>query len=113
MLQKTTRLEAIQIGEDGELMLRFKKTATVDGAPVEISGDTGWHRTMVPPGTDPDVQMAAVNANLTDMGYTPPAAGDMTLIRNIASSVHTTEVRAAYRAKMEALDEANNDPPVR
>lgn len=96
-LERKTRLEAIQIADDGTLLIRMKKTI-VDGGEVLKEE---WHRTAIPPGIDPDAQMQAVADHLATMGFEAPPAADKALVKTIAQDRHTPGVKAAYAAKRE------------
>ena len=94
MIEKKTIIDQIEITRDGTIQVRLALLVLEDGE--EIS--SAWHRTSIPPGTDPASQMAAVNTHLQQMNKSPIT--DFSLLTNIAPVVHTKEVKAAYQKKL-------------
>lgn len=106
-IEKTTRLEAIQFTDDGTLLVRMQKRVIVDGEVMKEE----WHRTAIPPDTDPDEQMNMVNAHLAAMGHGPVSAKHVDIVRAATKVEHTPARKEAYKAKIEAAKIAANLNP--
>jgi hypothetical protein len=89
-LSKKTVIDHIEISRDAAIQVRFALLILEDGE--EIS--SAWHRTSIPPGTDPMQQMAAVNAHLKQMNK--DTVKDTSLLEQVCALVHTQEVKARY-----------------
>lgn len=94
-IERTASLESIQFAEDGTVFIRFRKR-TAMGAEVL---QEGWHRTAIPPGTDPAEQLAAVDTHLAEMGFAAPPEASKALLATVAGALHTEPVVAAYRER--------------
>lgn len=79
-------IDRIQINDDGTLHVRIRKS------------DGGWHRTVIPPGTDPVAQMAAVNRHLAQMGCKVVPAAGIAAVCEKCAELHAPERVAAFRA---------------
>ena len=97
---KRTVIDQIEITRDGTIQLRMAKAVVDDDGTVLSSG---WHRTIVPPDGDVDLQMQAVNSHLVmGLGYPAVAAADIERVKAIIPVVHTKKVRDDFAAKVEA-----------
>jgi len=90
---KTTSLDQIEIISNGTVQVRI--ALRVEDGPNILAHK--WHRTALPPETTIDLQMAAVNEHLVQMGYNPVSASDIAKIASICSAAWTTEIISAYR----------------
>jgi len=86
------------VAGEGMVQVRIAKLTHIDDTLVERA----YHRINLPPGHDIDEAMAAVNANLADMGYSAVGEADISLIKANADVQWTPERIAAYQAKLEA-----------
>ena len=98
-MQKQTTVNQIEIAGDGSIGVRLAKQIVDDDGTVLSSQ---WHRTLMPPGTDIDAQMAAVNASLTGMNAAAVAPADIDRIKAYAITAWTVDAIAAYAAKAAA-----------
>jgi hypothetical protein len=98
MITKQTIIDQTEITRDGMIQIRFGLLLVEDGNVI----DTKWHRTSIPPGTDVDAQIAAVNTHLLSLGKMEADAAGISRLKTLVQTVHTPEVVAAYRAKMNA-----------
>ena len=105
-ISKSTILDQIEITRDGTIQVRLAILVLEDGE--EISST--WHRTSIPPGTDPVAQMAAVNAHLQQMKK--GNVQDTSLIEQVVAIVHTPEVKQRYAEKQEAMEDVLAMPSV-
>jgi hypothetical protein len=95
MIEKKTVVDQIEITRSGVIQIRFGVLLVEDG--VEVA--SAWHRTSIEPGTDPDAQMASVNAHLAQMGKAQVDAPDLGKVKNVVALMHTPEVKAQFAAK--------------
>lgn len=96
-MHKQTVLDQIEITRDGTIGLRFAKEVVDDDGTV-ISKE--WHRTALPPGTDIDGQMEAVNNHLAaDLKCAPVAASEIARVHALTPIVWTKAVREAQARK--------------
>jgi hypothetical protein len=95
-MQKQTVVDQIEVTRDGTVQVRMAKEI-VDGENV-LSRE--WHRTALPPGSDIDLQFAAVNEHLTggDLNWAAVSDADISKVRDVTEAVWTAEVVAAYQA---------------
>ncbi len=114
-IEKKTIVDQIEITRDGTIQLRLGLLLVEDG--VEI-GCT-YHRTAIPPGTDPAAQLAAVDAHLTKMGKATLDTSEAKRVTDIAPVVHTLEAVSKYaqkvvesNLKVAAMIEATKPTPV-
>jgi hypothetical protein len=87
-----TAYSQIEITPDGILQIRL--------AIAEGDEEPHYHRTTIPPGTDVDAQMDAVDVHLEQMGFPKVAPEDRARIKRIAAVEHTPEVIETYRASL-------------
>lgn len=76
--------------------VRIRKETVIDGRVADVD----FHRTVISPGVPVEAQMAAVNADLVQLGYEAVNADDMQSIRDEVAREHTPQVIAAFRAKL-------------
>ncbi len=100
-LEQKTLIDQIEILRDGTLRVRMNKTV-VDGETVIASG---YHRTVLTPGVDADVQLAAVNGHLAALGAAPVEDGEWDRLRRIAAVEHTPAAVASWRQKFAIADD--------
>lgn len=99
-MHKQTVLDQIEISRDGTINLRFAKEVVDDDGTV-ISSE--WHRTVCPPGTDVDAQIAAVNQHLVvGLKCMPVDAADIARVKALTPTVWTKAVKDAHAAKLAA-----------
>lgn len=91
-MAKQSSVNQIEITSGGSVQFRIALDV-VDGSSVE---SRKWHRSALPPGSDIDAQMSAVNANLQAMGW--PPVTDYQAIKDHAAVAWTPEVIAAFKA---------------
>lgn len=96
-LERKTRLEAIQFAENGTLMVRIQKRTILDGEVLKEE----WHRTSVPPNVSAEAQMAEVNKHLQAMGFEAVPDDGAAIVAQVAESVQTDDVKAAFAAAAE------------
>lgn len=77
-MKKQTVIDQIEIKRDGTVNIRIAKEIVDDHGTVLLSE---WHRTVLPPGQDIDVQMMAVNDHLVQMRCEPVSGPDMERLR--------------------------------
>lgn len=98
MLLQRTIIDQIEITSGGVIGIRFAKQI-VDAADGSVKA-TAWHRTVVPPGTDPMEQIAVVNTNLEAMDEARVDASKDELVKMLPAVValaHTPEKIAKYQ----------------
>jgi hypothetical protein len=98
MLERTSRLEAIQFAEDGTLLVRIQKRVCLDGEVLKEE----WHRTSIPPGDSVDAQMAMVNDHLVKSGFDPVPEASIKTLGVIAKAVQTDELAETDVVRQEA-----------
>lgn len=101
-MRKQTVIDQIEITRDGTINIRLSKEVVDDDESVIQIGN---HRTVLPPVADLDVQLAAVNENLTRDLKMPAIADDDQLLvrlRAVAPLVQTDAVKKAYAEKLAA-----------
>jgi len=98
MLERKTTLETLQFVDNGTILVRLKRSIVLDGEVLKEE----WHRTSIPPDVDPEQQMAAVSAHLISMGFEACPAEQVQTIKLVSDRVHTAEVKAAYKARLDA-----------
>lgn len=101
-MKKQTILDKIEIERDGAFGLRFAKQIVDDDGTVLHSE---WHRTMLPPGGDLDRQMAAVNANLAEMGAATVETHELARVKTLTPAVWTKDVMARHATREKARAE--------
>lgn len=102
MITRKTVVDQIEVNRDNRVYVRFGVLLLEDGVEVECK----WHRTVIEPGTDPDLQIRLVNAHLKSMSRAPVDEAGLGRLRDIVKSTHTPEVVAAFKAQMAELAKA-------
>lgn len=99
MIEKRSIVDQIEITRSGAVQVRFALLLVEDDKEI----DSKWHRTVVNPGIDVDLQMGAVNRDLASARINMPAitSKQTEQLKAVCKLVHTPEVVAAYRARME------------
>jgi len=98
-LTRKTIVDQIMIDRNGAIHVRYG-LQIFDGS-TEI--DCKWHRTVFQPGTDVDVQTAAVNADLQQRNLSAPIPFVETdKIKGYADLAWTPDVVAAAQARRKA-----------
>lgn len=98
MLTQKTVIDRISIAPSGAVEIELGLVIENDG--VEIA--RAKHGTAFEPGDDAAQRLAQVNAHLATMGRDALPAKDVSRIANVAAAVHTPEVIAAHKARIEA-----------
>ena len=94
-MPKQLIIEQIEITNDGTVQVRMHKLSS-DGDLI------GNHRTSLPPATDINAQVAAVNAHMAEENYSAISDADVAKLTAICNTVWTAEVIAAYQAAQES-----------
>lgn len=102
MIEKQTKLDRMEILSNGVIQIRLAKQIVEDGVVISQS----WHRTVIPPVTNPSDQMAAVNTHLIQMGF--PALTELTELESIAGIIQTEDRKQAWIDKQEELPDLPN-----
>jgi hypothetical protein len=100
-MPKQLIIEQIEITNNGTVQVRMHKLSS-DGDLI------GNHRTSLPPATDINAQVAAVNAHMATENYTEISDADVAKLTAICNTVWTAEVVAAYQAAQAAAEAARN-----
>lgn len=90
---KISLVDQIGFTDLGVINLRFIKRTVVDQKAYDE-----FHRSVIEPGADPLVQMAAVNADLVRMGYEAIDDDKVLMIASLAERVQTKDVIAKFVA---------------
>jgi hypothetical protein len=90
-MAKSLSIEQIEITSNGTVQVRLHKLSS-DGDLI------GNHRTSLPPATDINAQIAAVNAHMATENFTAISAADVAKLTAICNAAWTAEVIAAYQA---------------
>lgn len=70
---------------------------------IKIIKDNGKnHRTSIPPGFNPVIQMNLVNEHLELLGMSPVSDDDIQLITNIVTQIHTPEMILKYQTQLDS-----------
>ena len=93
-----TKLSQIEIAPDGTVQVRLWKPGSDEQHPG------GYHRTIIPPGTDPKAQFDAVDAHLVAMGY--PPLDDRSMVLDAVNTFQTPARVKAYAARVKAGEDA-------
>ena len=103
MIEKKTVIDQIEITRSGSIQIRLGLLLVEDGEELSCQ----WHRTVIEPDGDIDVQIAAVNVGLAAMRAAPVSdVGRVALLKSLKPMVHTPEVIQAFTAKRRAASEA-------
>lgn len=110
-IDKRVVLSQIEVQPDGIVQIRLDKQV-VEGETV-LSRE--YHRTAISPGASVENQMAAVNANLKEMGWPAVKPDVIKRIKRIVDVEHTPDVVKAHVAQLRAQgvrfgDEADATP---
>ena len=100
-MPKQLIIEQIEITNDGTVQVRMHKLSS-DGDLI------GNHRTSLPPATDINAQVAAVNAHMAEENYSPISDADVAKLTAICNAAWTPAVIAAYQAQMAAQASQRN-----
>jgi hypothetical protein len=90
-MAKQLIIEQIEITKDGTVQVRMHKLSS-DGDLI------GNHRTSLPPATDINAQIGAVNAHMAEENYSAISDADVAKLTAICNAAWTPEVIAAYQA---------------
>ena len=97
-MPKQLIIDQIEVTSNGTVQVRMHKLSS-DGDLI------GNHRTALPPATDINAQVAAVNAHMATENYSAISDADVAKLTAICNAAWTAEVVAAYQA---AQAEAQN-----
>lgn len=98
MLERYTTVDQIEITRSGIIQVRFGKQIRETETGEVVSQE--WHRTVLEPGADLDVQLAAVNAHLQSLAWAECSDQELALLRQLVPLVHTPERTARHRARV-------------
>ncbi len=92
-MAKSLIIEQIEVTSNGTVQVRMHKFSS--------DGDLlGNHRTILPPATDINVQVAVVNAQMATENYSAISDSDVAKLTAICNAAWTDEVIAAYQASL-------------
>jgi len=91
-MAKQLIIEQIEITNNGTVQVRLHKLSS-DGDLI------GNHRTSLPPATDINAQIGAVNAHMAEENYSAISDADVVKLTAICNAAWTPEVIAAYQAQ--------------
>jgi hypothetical protein len=94
-------IEQIEVTSNGTVQVRMHKMSS-DGDLI------GNHRTALPPATDINAQVAAVNAHMATENYSAIPDADVVKLTAICNAAWTEAVVAAYQAAQAAAEAARN-----
>ena len=94
-ITRRTSLNQIEVLENHIIQVRLGKLIEEDGVML----NTRWHRTLINPGEDAQLQMEAVNEHLVLMGEVPLPQEEIDRIVAIAGVEHTPKVVLQYRTE--------------
>ena len=100
-MAKSLIIDQIEVTSNGTVQVRMHKMSS-DGDLI------GNHRTLLPPATDINAQVAAVNAHMATENYSAIPDADVVKLTAICNAAWTTEVIAAYQAAQAAAEAARN-----
>ena len=90
-MAKSLIIDQIEVTSNGTVQVRMHKMSS-DGDLI------GNHRTLLPPATDINAQVAAVNAHMATENYSAISDSDVVKLTAICNVAWTAEVVAAYQA---------------
>lgn len=94
-MSKQLIIEQIEVTSNGTVQVRMHK--------ISSDGDLiGNHRTSLPPATDINAQVDAVNAHMATENYPAISDADVSKLTAICNAAWTPEVIAAYQAAQAA-----------
>lgn len=100
-MPKQLIIDQIEVTNNGTVQVRMHKLSS--------DGDLlGNHRTSLPPATDINAQIAAVNAHMATENYMAIPDAHVVKLTAICNAAWTTEVVAAYQAAQAAAEAARN-----
>jgi len=94
-MPKQLIIDQIEVTNNGTVQVRMHKLSS-DGDLI------GNHRTALPPATDINYQVAAVNSQMATENYSAIPDADVVKLTAICNTVWTAEVIAAYQAEVAA-----------
>jgi hypothetical protein len=94
-MAKSLHIEQIEVTNNGTVQVRLHKLSS-DGDLI------GNHRTALPPATDINAQIAAVNAHMATENYSAISASDVVKLTAICNAAWTESVISAYQAAQAA-----------
>jgi len=94
-MAKQLIIEQIEITNDGTVQVRMHKLSS-DGDLI------GNHRTSLPPATDINAQIGAVNAHMAEENYSAISDADVAKLTAICNTAWTADVVSAYQAQQAA-----------
>ena len=100
-MAKSLKIEQIEVTNNGTVQVRLHKLSS-DGDLI------GNHRTSLPPATDINAQIVAVNAHMATENFTAISDADVAKLTAICNAAWTAEVVAAYQAAQAAAEAARN-----
>ncbi len=98
-MAKSLIINQIEVTSNGTVQVRMHKMSS-DGDLI------GNHRTLLPPATDINAQVAAVNAHMATENYASIPDADVVKLTAICNAAWTAEVIAAYQAALAAAEAA-------
>ena len=98
---KSLIIDQIEVTSNGIVQVRMHKLSS-DGDLI------GNHRTFLPPATDINAQVSAVNAHMATENYSAISDADVAKLTAICNTVWTAECIAAYQAAQAAAEAARN-----
>ena len=100
-MPKQLTIDQIEVTNNGIVQVRMHKFSS--------DGDLlGNHRTTLPPATDINAQVVAVNAHMATENYSAISDADVAKLTAICNAAWTAEVIAAYQAAQAAAEAARN-----
>ena len=96
---KSLIIDQIEVSNNGTVYVRMHKLSS-DGDLI------GNHRTALPPATDINAQVSAVNAHMATENYSAISDADVAKLTAICNAAWTAEVITAYQAAQAAAEAA-------
>ena len=96
---KSLIIDQIEVTNNGTIQVRMHKLSS-DGDLI------GNHRTSLPPATDINAQVAAVNTHMATENYSAIPNADVAKLTAICNAAWTAECIAAYQAAQAAAEAA-------
>ena len=94
-MTKSLIIDQIEVTNNGTVQVRMHKFSS--------DGDLlGNHRTSLPPASDINAQVSAVNSHMATENYSPISNADVVKLTAICNAAWTAEVIAAYQAAQAA-----------
>ena len=98
-MTKSLIIDQIEVSNNGTVYVRMHKMSS-DGDLI------GNHRTSLPPATDINAQVSAVNSHMATENYSAIPDADVVKLTAICNAAWTAEVIAAYQAAQAAAEAA-------